>query len=52
MAMFYGFKHLEKYNQRKIALKFNYKIENQVRIDLNPWPFRALTRVEAFWDPA
>jgi hypothetical protein len=43
---------LEKYNQRKIALKFNYKIENQVRIGLNPWPFRVLARVEVFWDLA
>jgi len=46
MAMFYGFKHLEKYDQRKIALTFNYKIESQVRIGLHPWPFR----VKAFWD--
>jgi hypothetical protein len=57
MAMFqvshqYAHEFLEKYNQRKIALTFNYKIENQVRIGLNPWPFRALARVEAFWDPA
>jgi hypothetical protein len=42
----YAHEFLEKYDQRKIALTFNYKIENQVRIGLNPWPFRALARVE------
>jgi len=52
MAMFYGFEFLEKYNQRKIALRFNYKIENQIWIGLNPWPFRVLAGVEVFWDPA